>query len=140
MIQCFWPVLTIIFLVTAVVLLGWMEEKDMTEINNAFFKMNLTSPYDVIEYLNLIATKPIWRVSIMVGILFGFMATAVYCWSKDIPWYLFMGLFIAIGYISMSGYLSYFNFHIVCPNGCQETINKLQHYNTVAQPRWGGEK
>ena len=71
-------------LVCAVILLGFLENGDMQQINDAYYRLDFKDPMEVLEYLNIIATKPTWRVSLMVGILLGFMSTAVYCWSKNI--------------------------------------------------------
>jgi len=131
------PLVTVIILVSGVIILGWLEENDMKSINKAFYKLNLRDPYAVIEYLNLIATKPLWRISLMTGILLALIATAIYCWSKCVQWHFYMASWIAIGYIVSISYLSFYSFHVITPNGTQETINKLQNMDGVCTQRWG---
>jgi hypothetical protein len=132
-----WPIITVVALVVFVIILGWIEEKDMTEVNKAYYNMDMSDPSQVMEYLNLIAGKPLWRVTLMMSVLFGFISTAIYCWSSCVSWYLYLVLSGLVAYVIMGGYMSYYVFHIVTPNGGQETINKLQHWNRPTISRWG---
>lgn len=132
-----WPILAVIFLTILVIFLCWIEEKDMKEVNDAYYNMNMSDPMQVMEYLNLIAGKPMWRVTLMTAILFGFISTGVYCWSSGITWYLYLGLSILVAYVIFGGYMSYYTFHVIQPNGGQETVNKLKNWNRSTESRWG---
>ena len=129
----------IILFILFSILLGRVEEKDMREINDAYFSMNMWNPIDVMEYLTLCTTKPLWRVSLIVSIFWSLFVTGLYVYSKDIPPWFFFALLLAISYITMSGYLSYYSFHVLTPNGSQENWNKYRNAGNVhVKPKFSG--
>ena len=108
----------------------------MKEINRAYFEMDMSKPEMVLEYLTLISTKPMWRVSLMGAILLSLISTSVYVWSNNVSWGLYLAVGIMISYIVMGSYISFYSFHVVMPNGGQEQMNKLHNAYGVAEPRW----
>lgn len=137
-----------LFLITlllgGIVLLGYIENNDMKQINSAFFRTDWTNPSEVFEYMHLLTTKPLWRICLIASALFAFVTTAAYtymphgCEREKVPFWLFFVVILSFSFICMSGYLSFFSFHILVPNGGQDNYSKLSYAdcrNVVA--RWG---
>lgn len=122
-------ILILIFIIAGVSILGFIENNDMQELNDAFFKVNMSEPIEVLEYLNLCTTKPIWRVSLMASVLLASVTTAIYTFSQNMHFWLFFAIILGISYIFMSSYLSYYSFHILTPNGGQDNYHKLRYYD-----------
>ena len=66
----------------------------------------------------------------MAGVLLAASVSALYNYSKNVNVWLLFFVLISFGYITMSGYLSYFSFHVLTPNGGQNNYHKLKYYNS----------
>lgn len=123
--------------------IGIIEEKDMKEINQTYFDLDMSDPHSVIEYLHLIATKPQWRVGVMVSSVLAIVLTSLYVYSKEVqsipaPVYFFCCMTMA--WILMCGYMSFYGFHVVAPNGGQEISNKLRDPTKPCKAKFSGAK
>ena len=121
--------ISLTLIVSACVFIGYIEEKDMKEINGAYMALDMSDPHAVIEYLHLVATKPTWRIGVIVASFLSFILTALYIYARDkdnIPGPVFYFCCMTMSWIVMVGYMSYYGFHVVAPNGGQEMANKLR--------------
>lgn len=128
-----------IALILFIILIGKIENNDMKEINDAFMKTNWSDPFQSLEYLNLVATKPQWRIAFISGSLVAFAITGIVINilnKSEVPMnklilnpfiiYLIITSFL---FIAMTGYLSFFTFHTMLPNGGQDIFLKLKYYD-----------
>lgn len=138
--RMFYFALALTALVLVCVLVAYIEEKDMREINNAYLCMDMTDPLSVCEYLQLLASKPQWRVGLIVSSILGFVCTALFIYSRDcgkIPTLIYFLMTMMTAWILMIAYISFFSFHIIQPNGGQELCNKLRYPNSCAEMKYG---
>lgn len=124
--KCYYLLLFLALIIGLVFLLGYIEDKDMKEINDAYYDTNFTDPMSVMEYLHLVQTKPMWRVGLMISLLLSYFVMIFYIYSNNMfPLILFLAV-LAFVWIAMIAYQSYFSFHVITPNGGQENYNKLR--------------
>lgn len=133
-----WIVFTVIVIVAGVCLLGYIEDKDMKEINQAFYDMNMLCPLDVMEYFNLLSTKPAWRVALMCATLLAVVMSIIYAYIGQIPIIIYFLIVLAMSWIVMSAYLSYYTFHVLVPNGGQDNWNKFANPDRPIKSKFSG--
>lgn len=131
--------IVLVLIIVGVVFLGWIEEHDMKELNQAFFDMNMCDPMCVMEYFCLVTTKPMWRVGLMCSVLLALVVMALYTFSKDINQWLFFLIVWGIAWIIMVAYISYYSFHVLTPNGGQDNWNKYRYACTKCPSKFGGK-
>ena len=118
----------LLLLVGLFALLIYLEHNDMKRINEEFFKFDASNPSEVLEYLTLLATKPMWRIAFMSALINAMVLTAVYVYSNDINFVFFFFIILGVTFIRTLSYLSYYGFHVITPNGTQDNYLKLKYY------------
>lgn len=114
-----------LLIIGAIILLSFIEEMDMKEINKLFMNLNLCDPIEVMEYFTVCSSKPTWRVALIFSLAYALFLTAMYIMGMQAWVFFFMT--IPVTWVVMSSYLSYFNFHVWTPSGGKENWNKYKH-------------
>lgn len=106
-------------------MLGYIEEMNMKKCNRRFDEMNMSNPCSVMEYLQSIASKPIWRVGLMSSALLAGGLTLLYVLTDQMNPVVYFFMVMAIAYIFCVCLMSYTSWHIIVPDGGQRCSNKL---------------